>query len=64
MECVEGKKSPYETEGMPLIEKGVILSVPRHYYARSPPPFSPLVIPPHQDAETVMSQTVSPPTVT
>lgn len=38
MECVEGKKSPYETEGMPLIEKGVILSVPRHYYARSPPP--------------------------
>ena len=29
MECVEGKKSPYEMEGMSLIEDGVTLSVPR-----------------------------------
>lgn len=33
---MEGKKSLYEMEGLPLIEKGVILSVPRLYYARSP----------------------------
>lgn len=31
-----GKEKPCEMEGMPLIEKGVILSVPRPSYARSP----------------------------
>lgn len=66
MECAEGKKSPHEMEGMPLIEKGFIFSVPRLHYAclHSLPFSSLLLIPPHQDAETVMSQAVSPPTVT
>lgn len=77
MECVEGKEKPI-SDGRDASERGFILSLPRLRYALSLAlhlsfffffsfliPFSPLfLILPYQDAETVMSQAVSPRDVT
>lgn len=67
MGCVEGKKSP--SNGRDASEKGflLLLSVLRPHYVCMLSLclfLSPLLILPYQAAETVMSQAVSPPTVT